>query len=824
MNENFNLRSLHFATKVYPALSRRGYLKLEMIFGKCMRSLHFYFLLVMSCAVCQEFAAAMKWKVSDNLGVNWRLPKRGRFKSGYFMKDVDTEVQIESDASLKQISCQVQCEINKEKRIGCGYTGLSEKKCLAKQCCWDENANTSSIRCYRENTAVCKECLNILPHERVYCQTLLKQSRLMSMKRGCTEAGCCWQKSRNKVQCYDKKKKRSTKLKCEDIIEEKRERCGGGDISEEECWKRGCCYDNRTLSAVKCFGEITSLATNQTLLLTTIRLSAENVTISTSLTEKISTTPLPNATHITSQAVTHDSSDFNTSSLLFLSADETTSPYFNEEDNVSTPNNRVTFSKALEYTATETLWSTRHNDFTSSHTTNSIGLTSDVMLSAADSQTTSAFVTNTEWTESITDKSNYVTAGTNTIHLQTTQVIPVTETTRVDIIDDTTSFFQVQDGIELQADPTKVSILQHPFLGSVHPTNFSSLINNMVGLNDANNSGSLSYPSTTDGSRSTPSSVGQSMILCILGKSKLCALSLLLQAMGKSLANESRFTNTAPRSPPEKIIETPMDNQLQQFCNLLSQFGVEASLLTKYCHVIDQLGTYSLPSVPSVSKLMSIMTSSTTKTDTIDSVELDGKPRSLLQFLNMKTSTRKEVSASCKRAEKFKESSAKFLWSCKPNRHIDNIDECQALGCCWTGPEESYMDSLLKKINVKSPLIKYFLDQRMGQNFLQDNEKDHYCIRPITNNLINILMVLSAMQDKVQHHTQYSTLVDDNGSPLNVGSFPSPNTLRNTHSCSFHDFPRQECGNTMSTKNECLDLNCCWEPQPNRPSCFLPVD
>jgi len=121
--------------------------------------------------------------------------ERQHFKNDFGVKLTNATIQYSRD-------CLFHCTLlSRSQRISCGKSDITMRSCLRGGCCWDENEQTSSLKCYYSsaiNECPPKECQN--PDGKI--ESCLYGSFSSDQ---CEKAGCCFTKVGNKNLCYRKK-------------------------------------------------------------------------------------------------------------------------------------------------------------------------------------------------------------------------------------------------------------------------------------------------------------------------------------------------------------------------------------------------------------------------------------------------------------------------------------------------------------------------------------------------------------------------------------------------------------------------------------------
>uniref|UniRef100_H2XRC2 P-type domain-containing protein n=2 Tax=Ciona intestinalis TaxID=7719 RepID=H2XRC2_CIOIN len=174
----------------------------------------------------QECFSKFVWKMSSDLSKEWTHGRLKAFESGEFEEEIEesevreVEEEGEEEKEMFNVPCAAECSTAYGRRVSCEYTGKSEKKCLSRNCCWDDTASDVRQRCFKKDSSLCSQptCETTPPNYRIECQALLDNPWMLTNENECLDAGCCWDPfvSQN-LPCYDKFIERASEAKCQQV-------------------------------------------------------------------------------------------------------------------------------------------------------------------------------------------------------------------------------------------------------------------------------------------------------------------------------------------------------------------------------------------------------------------------------------------------------------------------------------------------------------------------------------------------------------------------------------------------------------------------------
>ncbi|XP_078348215.1 uncharacterized protein LOC144633253 [Oculina patagonica] len=131
--------------------------------------------------------------------------------------------------------------INESKRIDCGFEGMTQIQCKEKQCCYQDNVPSGVPYCYYSKNQLdlpMAACGSGEPSARVDCGSGNKDT--------CNAKGCCYDNADYGYptkHCFSPPGHPIADEACNMIRKEIRSSCGLANITQEECVKKLCCYD-----------------------------------------------------------------------------------------------------------------------------------------------------------------------------------------------------------------------------------------------------------------------------------------------------------------------------------------------------------------------------------------------------------------------------------------------------------------------------------------------------------------------------------------------------------------------------------------------------
>jgi len=120
--------------------------------------------------------------------------ERQHFKNDFGVKLTNASIQYSRD-------CLFHCtSLSRKQRLSCGKSDMTMRSCLRGGCCWDENEEISSLKCFHSSAITdcpSKECQN--PNGKM--DPCFKGSFTSDQ---CKQANCCYAKIASKIVCYRK--------------------------------------------------------------------------------------------------------------------------------------------------------------------------------------------------------------------------------------------------------------------------------------------------------------------------------------------------------------------------------------------------------------------------------------------------------------------------------------------------------------------------------------------------------------------------------------------------------------------------------------------
>ncbi|KAJ7350980.1 P or trefoil or TFF domain [Desmophyllum pertusum] len=81
------------------------------------------------------------------------------------------------------------CEIDAQTRYDCGWLGIDEATCSARDCCWDDTVSGGTPYCFFKGGIYYDGLCPVAPSERVEC------GQYGTTKEECLGKSCCWDES-----------------------------------------------------------------------------------------------------------------------------------------------------------------------------------------------------------------------------------------------------------------------------------------------------------------------------------------------------------------------------------------------------------------------------------------------------------------------------------------------------------------------------------------------------------------------------------------------------------------------------------------------------
>jgi len=152
---------------------------------------------------------------------------------------------------------QPNCNVgNPKKRVNCGFSGVTENTCLAKGCCYDSTVRGVPWCFYGVQTTV-PPTTTKQPEPR--CDVGSPSKRQNCGFTGmhpydCRDRNCCWDDSVPGVPwCFFGKSTTPQEPNCDVGLPSMRQNCGFKGIHQEECHERNCCFDDSVPDVPWCF-------------------------------------------------------------------------------------------------------------------------------------------------------------------------------------------------------------------------------------------------------------------------------------------------------------------------------------------------------------------------------------------------------------------------------------------------------------------------------------------------------------------------------------------------------------------------------------------
>jgi len=191
-------------------------------------------------------------KPIKDLGNGWysyTFPKEIGYANVLFNDGVDktkdvtgiqssTCLKLYNDNVLKTVDCGINldvCKIVGKDRVQCGSIGISAKECTDLNCCYNELEGAPS--CYysigQQKNPANGSCNIIHPLQRTQCGTE------NISEKDCKRKGCCYNELAGAPTCFYHGPDVPSCI----VDVEERQQCGQNGIKQEGCESMGCCYD-----------------------------------------------------------------------------------------------------------------------------------------------------------------------------------------------------------------------------------------------------------------------------------------------------------------------------------------------------------------------------------------------------------------------------------------------------------------------------------------------------------------------------------------------------------------------------------------------------